>query len=239
MATYKLVWDDFCAWYLEMIKPAYQQPIDPITYKQTIYFFENILKVLHPFMPFITEELWHDELFGQRAANDCCIVAQIPYNGEVNAQLLATVEIVKQVVTQIRNIRNTKQISPKEALTLAIKANSNINYLSYQSIIAKLANINQFTLVNDIVSGATSFLAATDEFFIPLAESIDPVAETERLQKEKQYLIGFLKAVDAKLLNERFMSNAKPEIIETERRKKEDAEAKLKILEDGLIALAN
>jgi valyl-tRNA synthetase len=239
MATYKLVWDDFCAWYLEMIKPVYLQPIDQETYTRTISFFENILKILHPFMPFITEELWHDELFGKRAAMDCCIVARLPYNGEVNAQLLADTEIIKQVVTQLRNIRNTKQISPKEALPLSVKSNSGIAYTQYQSIITKLANISQFEIINDKLNGATNFLVATDEFFVPLTENLDVEAETERLLKEKEYLNGFLKSVNAKLSNERFMSNAKPEIIDVELKKKADAEAKLKILEEGLAALAN
>jgi valyl-tRNA synthetase len=239
MATYKLVWDDFCAWYLEMIKPVYQQPIDSATYKSTIAFFENILKILHPFMPFITEELWHDELFGKRADNDCCIVARLPYNGEVNTQLLADVEIIKQLITQIRNIRNSKQISPKEALPLSIKANPTIAYMQYEPIITKLANISQLNMVDHKLSGSTSFMVSTDEFYIPLSESLDPLAETERLQKEREYLVGFLKSVNAKLSNERFMNNAKPEIIEVELKKKADAEAKLKILDEGLTALAN
>jgi valyl-tRNA synthetase len=239
MATYKLVWDDFCAWYLEMIKPVYLQPIDSETYKRTIAFFENILKILHPFMPFITEELWHDELFGERDRLDCCIVAQLPINGEINSRLLADVENVKQIITQVRNIRNSKQISPKEALVLSVKANSGINYLAYKAILSKLANLSELNFVNDKVTGASSFLVSTDEFFVPLNENIDVAAETERLQKEKDYLIGFLRSVDAKLTNERFMSNAKPEIIEAEQKKKADAEAKLKIIEEGLSGLAN
>jgi valyl-tRNA synthetase len=170
MATYKLVWDDFCAWYLEMIKPVYLQPIDRETYNRTISFFENILKILHPFMPFITEELWHDELFGKRAENDCCIVAQLPKNGEVNTQLLNDVEIAKQVITQIRNIRNNKQISPKEALSLSVKASSSVNFSQYELIIKKLANLSQFDKVAEKVNGAISFLVATDEFFVPFAK---------------------------------------------------------------------
>jgi len=238
MTTYKLVWDDFCAWYLEMIKPAYQHPIDSETYGKTIAFFENILKILHPFMPFITEELWHDELFGERDAIDCCIVAQLPINGEINSQLLFEAESIKQIITQIRNIRNSKQISPKEALTLAIKATSPINYEPYNSIISKLGNISELTAVNDKVSGAISFMVHTDEFYIPLKESLDTVAECARLKKEKEYLEGFLKSVTLKLNNERFMSNAKPDIIEVELKKKADAEAKLKLLEENLAALA-
>jgi len=238
MSTYKLVWDDFCAWYLEMIKPAYQHPIDRATYTATVQFFENILKVLHPFMPFLSEELWHDELFGERGEKDCCIVAQLPNIGEINAQTLNGLEIVKIIITQIRNIRNTKQISPKEALELSYKSNSGVNYQQYQAIISKLGNISQFSEVDDKVIGAVNFIASTDEFFIPLSQNLDPVAECARLGKEKEYLLGFLKSVNAKLGNERFMSNAKPEVIEIEQRKRADAEAKLNIIEQNLIDLA-
>jgi valyl-tRNA synthetase len=238
MATYKLVWDDFCAWYLEMIKPAYQHPVDKATYTATIRFFENILKVLHPFMPFLTEELWHDELFGERTEMDCCIVAQLPNIGEINSRLLSEIEIVKESITNIRNTRKTKQIADKEPLELFVKANSDINYQEYHAIIARLGNISQFSTVTDKVAGAISFLASTDEFYIPFSEDIDPVAERAKLEKEKEYLLGFLKSVNAKLLNERFMSNAKPEIIDIEQKKKSDAEAKLAILEENLAALA-
>lgn len=239
MATYKLVWDDFCAWYLEMIKPAYEHPIDRETYEQTVAFFEDVLKILHPFMPFITEELWHDELFGQRTEADCCIVAQMPEIEQINAQLLSEIEITKQVTTEIRNTRNSKQISPKEALNLSVISNSGINYSKYKAIICKLGNIAEFDMVNEKVSGAVSFMVSKDEFYIPLANNIDPVAESERLNKEKEYLNGFLKSVEAKLSNERFMKNAKPEVIEIELKKKADAEAKLKILHDNLTSLAN
>ncbi|MDB5124673.1 MAG: valS [Mucilaginibacter sp.] len=238
MTTYKLVWDDFCAWYLEMIKPAYQKPIDSETYDATIRFFEDVLRILHPFMPFISEELWHDELFGERAEYNCCIVAQIPTSGEINTQLLSEVEIIKQLISQVRNIRNSKQISPKEALTLSVKANSAISYKAYEQVIKKLANISSVDFVVEKLQGATNFMVSTDEFYIPLTENIDPVAEISRLKKDKDYLLGFLKSVNAKLTNERFMSNAKPEIIEVELRKKDDAEAKLKIIEEGLSALA-
>ncbi|HEY4195852.1 MAG TPA: class I tRNA ligase family protein, partial [Mucilaginibacter sp.] len=239
MATYKLVWDDFCAWYLEMIKPAQKHPIDRETYTQTIKFFENVLKILHPFMPFITEELWHDELFGERSEKDCCIVAQMPEIGQINTQLLSEMEVVKTLIRTIRKTRDSKQISHKETLPLSVKVNSGIEYTDYQLIISKLANIGEFAIVNDKVAGAVSFIVSKDEFYIPLTENIDPVAETERLNKEKEYLIGFLKSVDAKLGNERFMNNAKPEIIENELKKKADAEAKLKIINDNLDSLAD
>ena len=240
MSTYKLVWDDFCAWYLEMIKPAYEQPIDEETFNYTIKFFEAILKILHPFMPFISEELWHDvDLFGYRGETDCCIVAQMPPIGEINAQLIKDIEVVQQLVTEIRNVRNAKQISPKEALTLSVKKSSAINYEHYKSIIIKQANISEFTMADEKPNGAVSFMLHTDEFFIPLNEHIDPLTEIARLEKERKYLAGFLKSVNMKLSNERFMQNAKPEIISNELRKKTDAEAKLQILEGNLSALAN
>jgi valyl-tRNA synthetase len=239
MATYKLVWDDFCAWYLEMIKPVYLQPIDAETYTRTVAFFEDVLRILHPFMPFITEELWHDELFGERAKFDCCIVAQLPSSGQLNTRVLNDVEIVKQIITQVRNIRNSKQISPKEMLALSVKANSDLPYKNYEAILAKLGNINAFSVVDDKVAGATSFMVSTDEFFVPLSENLDPVAERIRLEKEKEHLLGFLNAVNSKLSNERFMNNAKPEIIAVELKKKADAEAKLKIVEDNLRGLAD
>ena len=237
MGIYKLVWDDFCAWYLEMIKPAYQQPIDVETYEATILYFERILKLLHPLMPFLTEELWHDELFGEREEMDCCIVAPYPVSGEVDARLLKDIDIIKQVVSEIRNIRNVKQISPKDPLPLEIKINSGLGYEQYFNIISKLANINATTFVNDKVNGAASFMAGKDEFFIQLENTIDAEAERERLQKEIVYLKGFLQSVEAKLSNERFMQNAKADIVDNERRKKEDALSKIRILEDSLESL--
>ena len=239
MSTYKLVWDDFCAWYLEMIKPAYEQPIDRITYDRTVKFFEDILKVLHPFMPFISEELWHDEeIFGSRAAADCCIVAKMPNIGQIDTQLLAETELVKEIVTRIRDIRQGKQISPKETLDLSAKSNSGIDYTGYSNIISRLANIGEFNIVKDKLADAVAFTVSKDEFFIPLALEIDAAAEIEKLQKEKEYLLGFLKAVESKLSNERFMQNAKPEIIDNELKKKADALAKIKIIDDSLAELA-
>ena len=239
MSTYKLVWDDFCAWYLEMIKPAYEQPIDRITYDRTVKFFEDILKVLHPFMPFISEELWHDEeIFGSRAAADCCIIAKMPNIGQIDTQLLAETELVKEIVTRIRDIRQGKQISPKETLDLSAKSNSGIDYTGYSNIISRLANIGEFNIVKDKLADAVAFTVSKDEFFIPLALEIDAAAEIEKLQKEKEYLLGFLKAVEAKLGNERFMQNAKPEIIDNELKKKADALAKIKIIDDSLAELA-
>ncbi|MBB5395857.1 valine--tRNA ligase [Mucilaginibacter sp. AK015] len=243
MTTYKLVWDDFCAWYLEMVKPAYQQgvekqKVDRETYDATVAYFQDILKVLHPYMPFITEELWHDELFGTRADLDCCIVAQLPVIGQINTRLVTEIEVVQQVIAQVRNTRNSNKLSPKDTLPLAVKTNSAINYKTYEGVIKQLGNISDVSLVNDAITGANSFIAGTDEFFISLNIEIDVEAERARLEKESDYLAGFLKSVNAKLGNERFMANAKPEIIDNELKKKADAEARLKIVEDNLRGLA-
>jgi len=237
MITYKLVWDDFCAWYLEMVKPAYQQPIDAASYKATIAFFENIIKLLHPNMPFLTEELWHDDLFAARGEMDCCIVAEFPKGGAIDEKLLKDAEVVKTVIAEIRNVRNQKQISPKEALPLSLKVNSDIDYEKWLNIVFKLANVSEAEIVQEKIPGATAFMAGKDEFFIPLTENIDVDAERTRLTADLVYLQGFLKSVDAKLSNERFVQNAKPEIIANERNKKADAEAKLKIIEESLAML--
>ncbi|WP_316768415.1 valine--tRNA ligase [Pedobacter frigiditerrae] len=237
MDSYKLVWDDFCAWYLEMVKPAYQHPIDAETKAITIGYFEQILKLLHPFMPFLTEELYHDELFGERTELDCCIVADYPVIGKADEQLLKEAELIKELVSEIRNVRNTRQISPKDALPLSIKVNSGLDYEKWINIVFKLANINEVEIVNDKIPGAASFMVGNDEFFIVLNENVDLDAEKERLSKELQYLQGFLKSVDAKLSNERFVQNAKPEIIENERNKKADAESKIKTITESLALL--
>lgn len=237
MATYKLVWDDFCAWYLEMVKPAYQQAIDAETKQTSIYYFEQILKLLHPFMPFITEELYHDELFGKREEMDCCIVADYPKIGKIDEALLKEGEVVKELISEVRNVRNTRQISPKEALPLSIKVNTTLNYEKWTTIIFKLANISEIELVNEKIAGAANFMVGKDEFFIILNENVDLEAERERLQKELAYLQGFLKSVDAKLSNERFVQNAKPEIIANERNKKADAESKINIITESLAVL--
>ena len=238
MATYKLVWDDYCAWYLEMVKPVYLKPVDKATYTASLAYFERILTILHPFMPFITEELWHDEAFGKRDESDCCIVAKIATVGEINARLLAEVEIVKQIIAEVRNIRNTKQISPKEKLPFIIRLNSVIDYKQYEQVLVKLGNLENIEFADNAVTGAAGFMAGTDEFFVPLGELIDTEAERTRLVAELAYLEGFLKSVNAKLQNERFVQNAKPEVVNNELNKKTDAETKIKIITESLASMA-
>ncbi len=236
MATYKLIWDDFCAWYLELIKPAYQSPIERETLETALGLFQKVLKLAHPFMPFLTEELWHDEIFGNRDEKDCIIVAEFPEPQGFDEEQIKEFATVQQIISEVRNIRNSKGISPKVALPLAINA-SNIDYSKYQDSIKKLANIEELTFVKEKVAGAVSFLAGKDECYIALENNIDVDAEKERIGKEIEYLKGFLVSVEKKLSNERFVQNAKPEIVQNEQNKKDDAIAKIKILEESLESL--
>ncbi|MGZ3867236.1 MAG: class I tRNA ligase family protein, partial [Bacteroidia bacterium] len=237
MATYKLVWDDFCAWNLEMIKPEFidgkAQPIDKTTYEASISYFESLLKVMHPWMPFITEELYH--LVKERSEKDCVIVAEWPKQITVNSKQLAEFEACKEIVTTIRNLRQQKQISPKEKLELIEKSDAQHSF--FDSAVIKLANLSALNYSRNKVEGAHSFLVKSTEFFVPLGNNIDAGAEKERLSKELEYNKGFLKSVQIKLANQRFVQNAKPELIELERKKQADAEAKIKALEEQLKAL--
>jgi valyl-tRNA synthetase len=168
---------------------------------------------------------------------ECCIVASYPKVGTIQTGITKDFESIQQVISEIRNIRNTKQLSPKEALDLQIKAHSGIQYANYTAIISKLANITNISFVSDKPAGAAAFLAGTDEFFVPLSENIDADAEKERIEKELNYLQGFLKSVEAKLSNERFVQNAKPEVLANEQQKKADVEAKIVLLKENLAAL--
>ncbi|MFL5762383.1 MAG: valine--tRNA ligase [Bacteroidia bacterium] len=240
MTTYKLVWDDFCAWYLEMIKPEFAdgkaQPIDKATYDTSIVFLEQILKVLHPFMPFITEEIWH--LIGERGEKDCIIVAEWPQPTNTNAEIIKHFDVVMEVITNVRNIRKQKNIPPKEKLKVFEKVNQGEIIKTYDPIIIKLCNLESFSYVNEKVAGAMSFVLKHAEFYVPLSQNVDVAAEKERLAKDLDYNKGFLKSVQSKLANEKFVANAKPELIENERKKQADAEAKIKALEEQLAALS-
>ncbi|UII23282.1 valine--tRNA ligase [Fulvivirga ligni] len=235
MSIYKLIWDDYCSWYLEMIKPEYGQPIDAQTLEQTIDFNEQLMKLLHPFMPFLSEELWHE--LRERSEEDCLIIAEWPKPEAIDEQLLADAALAFEVVTNVRNIRTTKQISFKEALELKVKSEQFDTFNNFQFIIKKLANISSLEAVSDNVESALTFVVNADEFFIPVSGSIDIEKEKEELQKELEYTQGFLKSVDKKLSNERFVNNAPEQVVAAEQKKKADAEAKIKVLEESLANL--
>ena len=232
-AVYKLIWDDFCSWYLEMIKPEFGKPIDQETYDSTVAFFETLLKMLHPFMPFITEELWHE--LQSREDKDCIIVATYPNAGTFDQQILNEALWSFEVITEIRNARNTKNISPKDQLKLMVRNGEQIPVHSFWSLISKLSNLSEVVFVKDPPStNATQFIVRSQEFFIPLEGKVDADKEKESIRKEIEYQKGFLQAVDKKLSNEKFVSGAPLRVLEMERKKKSDAEARIKALEENL-----
>lgn len=237
MATYKLVWDDFCAWYLESIKPDFvdgkAQPIDKETYEATISFLESLLKIMHPWMPFITEEIWH--LIKDRSEKNCVIVAAWPEVKKTDARQLMEFEVVKEIVATIRNIRAQKQLSPKEKLKLIERSDASHSY--FDNLVMKLANLSALDYSKDKVEGAFSFMIKSTEFYVPLSTNVNKDEEKVRLQKELEYNQGFLKSVQIKLSNEKFVANAKPELVELERKKQADAEAKIKAIEAQISAL--
>lgn len=236
MATYKLIWDDFCSWYLEMVKPTYGSPIDSSTKQATVAFFETMLKLLHPFMPFISEELWH-HLGERKGAKDALMLAAWPEASEVHEQLLRDFDQVKEVVTGIRNIRVDKQIPNKHAVALSIRKNEAFNE-GFGSVIKHLCNVEEISYVNEKVEQAFSFLVGTNEFYIPFGDTVDLEAEREKIQKELDYNKGFLISVTKKLSNERFVNNAPEQVVAAERKKQADAEAKIASLEEKLATMS-
>ncbi len=230
MSTYKLVWDDYCAWYLEMIKPDFQKPVDKKTLEQALGFFENLLKVLHPFMPFISEEIWH--LSRERKEGDDIIVSSWPKGGDVKTDLNKAFTTASEIVTSIRNIRKQKNIPMRDQIEL--QTISSDRGILFDPIIRRLGNLSMISTLQEKPKGAITFMVGTSEFFIPYGESIDTDAEKERIQKELEYNMGFLKSVQSKLANEKFVSNAKPEVVENEKKKQADAEAKIKALKEQL-----
>jgi valyl-tRNA synthetase len=238
MASYKLVWDDFCSWYLEMVKPAYNEngpaAIDATTYNATLRFFEQLLKVLHPWMPFISEELWHH--LNERQQNDCIIIAEWPKEQAADKKVLAGFEFAAEVVAQVRNIRSSKGISPRESLSLFIKSSQKVDDL-FNAVIVKLANLDKLETTEVKVENSFSFLVGQAECYVPVSGNVDVAAEKERIQKELEYNLGFRNSVQAKLANERFVANAKPDVVDNERKKLADAEAKILALEEQLQSL--
>jgi valyl-tRNA synthetase len=236
-SVYKLVWDDFCSWYLEIIKPEFGKPIDIATYDQTISFFETLLRALHPFMPFITEELWHE--LKDRTEKDCVIVAACPKTEAYDQKILDEAIFGFETVTEIRNVRNQKGISPKDPLRLEVRNGEQAPIKSFSPVIRKLSNLSEITFVSKAPdTNATPFLVRSTEFFIPMEGKVDAAKEKETILKDIEYQRGFLVAVDKKLSNEKFVSSAPPKVIEMERKKKADAEAKIKALEEALKRLA-
>ncbi|GAB3825261.1 valine--tRNA ligase [Hymenobacter jeollabukensis] len=237
MTVYKFVYDDFCGLYLEMIKPAYQHPIDAETLRRTNGFFEQVLKLLHPFMPFITEEFWHG--LAERGPKDYLCVAPWPKQQPVanGAELMSRMGKALDIVGGVRTIRNQKGLSPNKPLTLAAKTDDAQLLQDYEGILRKLAGLTEISVVDAAPAAAVGFVSGGAEFFVPMEGQIDLGAEKERLSKELEYAQGFRESVLKKLANEKFVQNAKPELVDKERQKLADAEAKISALEQSLAAL--
>ena len=232
MGIYKLTWDDFCSWYLEMVKAPQGQGIDPVTYAATIKFFENLMLLLHPFMPFITEEIWH--AIAERKEGDDIIIAQQPKLQAIDEKILKQFEFTQEVINNVRKVRSDKNIAFRDAIQLVVKGTANKDF---DCVIAKLCNVSEVNYVAEAPAGAFGFLVGSTEFFVPLTGSVDVEAEIKKLEEELKYAQGFLKSVEAKLSNERFVNGAPAAVVDKERKKKADAEAKIAVIEQQLSGL--
>ena len=235
MAVYKLFWDEFSSWYLEMIKPAYGQPIDQKTYDETLRFFDNLLKLLHPFMPFITEELWQHIYDRKEGESIMLSVLKLDAPTEADEKLIADIELVKNIVAGVRTVRNQKNIAPKEALKLEVVELNPV--AAYEPVIKKMANLESIETVAQKGEGTASFLVGTTEFAVPLGNLIDVEAEIAKQEAELKHLEGFLIGVQKKLSNEKFVANAPAAVVEMERKKQADAESKIAALKESLAKL--
>ncbi len=234
MGIYKLVWDDFCSWFLEMIKPAYQAPIDKITFDKAIEMLESNLKLLHPFMPFLTEEIWH--YTAERTPEEALIVSTWPTLKPYNANLISEFENTMEVISGIRTIRKDKNIPFKDSIEFKVVNNDNVSN-HFDSVITKLGNISSLEYVTEKVDGALSFRVKSNEYFIPISGNINVEEEVTKLTEELKYIQGFLKSVQAKLSNEKFVNGAPEKVLANEKQKEADALAKIATIEQSLANL--
>lgn len=234
MAIYKLVWDDFCSWFLEMIKPGYQQPIDRATFEKAIEMLENNLKLLHPFMPFLTEEIWQH--IAERTPEQALIVSEWPKAKAFDAKLIADFDFATEVISGIRTIRKDKNIPFKDAMELKVVNNEKASTY-FNSVIQKLGNVTTLEYVSDKVDSALSYRVKSNEYFIPITGNIDIEVEIAKLTEELNYIKGFLRSVQGKLYNEKFVAGAPEQVIANERKKEADALAKIATLEQSLASL--
>ena len=228
---YKLIWDDFCAWYLEAIKPNYGEAISTEVYQKTIAFFEELMKLLHPFMPFLTEELWQN--IAERSKEEALVIAQQKKADDFNEETIKNFDFAKELISGVRNYRQSKGISPRESVELFTNATAFIN----EAVVRKLANVSEVHFAEKTDKPSFTFLVGATEISIPLSENLDLAEEKKKTEEEIKYLKGFLVSVEKKLSNEKFVANAKPEIVENERKKQKDAQEKIAILEEKLKTL--
>lgn len=229
--VYKLIWDDFCAWYLEAVKPAFGQPISTEVYDQTIAYFEELMKLLHPFMPFLSEELWQN--IAERSPENALMITQQKKSENYSEELIKNFETAKEMISGVRNYRQSKGISPREAVEIFTNAEA----ISNESLVKKLANVSEISFATKTDKPSFTFLVGGTEISIPLSENLDLAEEKTKTEEELKYLKGFLISVEKKLSNEKFVANAKPEIVDAERKKQKDAQDKIALLEEKLKTL--
>jgi valyl-tRNA synthetase len=234
MTIYKLLWDDFSSWYLEMVKPAFGQPIDSKTLSATEEFFENNMKILHPFMPFITEEIW--QFMSNRNPEEALIISNYPKLKPYNKQIISDFELIKEIISGIRTIRKDKNISFKNTIDLSVMNTEDFTK-DFDAVITKMGYIANLDYVSQKVEAALSFRVKTNEYFIPMGGAIDIEAEKKKLQEELKYNEGFLKSVQGKLKNKRFVDNAPEQVVASERKKEADALAKIEALKASLASM--
>ena len=230
---YSLIWDDFCSWYLEWVKPGFEQPVDSIVYQKTIEYFTDLLQLLHPFMPFITEEIYH--LLEERKIDLC--MKQFPPVSKIDNDILQNGVLLKELITGLRDARNKNQLKPKETVQLHIQTDSKDAYTSIQSILAKQVNVSEIDFTSEPVPNSIATVIGKEKFYMVTEQPVDTKSQKDELLKELEYLRGFLISVDKKLSNDRFVQNAKPDIVAMEQKKKADAQTKIKVIEDSLASL--
>ena len=235
MTVYTLFRDEFSSWYLEMVKPAYQQPIDRKTFDTTVALFEKLMQLLHPFMPFLTEEIW--QLLADRTDEESIMVSVMPKLEAYDANLLVKFEQVKEVIVAVRNIRKQKNIAFKEVLEMNYKLKGDNYDASFDCVVAKMCNLKEITVANGEMTGAMTFIVNAVEYFIPLGDLVNLEEELKKMEDELKYTKGFLISVQKKMSNERFVNNAPAKVIEIEKKKMADAEAKIKVLEDRIASM--
>ncbi|MCK9219384.1 MAG: valine--tRNA ligase [Bacteroidales bacterium] len=236
MAVYKLAWDDFCSWFLEMIKPGYQQPIDPDTFESVITFFEHLIQILHPFMPFITEEIWH--LLRERKTGETIQLTAQPEPKDFDLTLIEKFGFAELVIMAIRSVRKEKNIPQREPMRLFIRKNNNeVVDPTFDGLVCKLCNITELEYVTESIAGSIPFVVGSTEFFIPLTGKIDVTEELRKMEEELNYTRGFLKKVDQKLNNASFVNNAPQQVVDIERKKQSDAISRIHVLEEQISKL--
>jgi valyl-tRNA synthetase len=233
MQAYKLFWDDFSGWYLEIIKPAFGKPVDAITLRETLRIFETLMKVIHPFMPFITEEIW--QRLAERPDGSSIMIEQMPLPAPFEAGMLARFDTARDIVSAVRTVRKEKNIPVKEALVLC--ASPGATGTEFDPVVIRMCNLSEIRVVEGKVEGAASFRIHTSEFFIPLGGGIDHAEEIRKLNEELVYLEGFLASVMQKLSNDKFVANAPEKVITMERKKESDARARIATIKESLAHL--